>query len=313
MKINYVLICCCFTLSHAIASAGEIARPSRDFVIIEEKPSPQRLPTPQPYPPVHAFTPKTLFAPPVTKKCVTPDVNRHLKSSPVKVFVDQQDQTITIVTPDRVQPLVDKVSTGGGRKIPNGKFKKPPYCACTPKIERRLIRAIKESDFDKTTCSPAEIRARSTVFAKYESHTFTDGRGRFVPMPKAIRINGGIFFHQVPSSYKELLGRDVSGDCVRLSSKTASFLMNQINKYGAIEVNISEPRRISRKEQQYCDAQTLAQVRQDLRSGRIPKAQATGSEDVFGGVDSFVSLLGRMAGFVGGPQVNRLPPRYCGT
>lgn len=225
--------------------------------------------------------------------CYTPSVNTQITNPQVIVPVNQLDQTISIETPDRAEPVVAKVSTGGGLKIPNGSIKKGPYCARTPRMDRRIIRAITASDFKGTSCTPDQIRDRATVFPMYHTRTFTDKNDNPIPMPKAIRIDGGIFFHEVPPSYRGLLGQNVSGECVRLDPKTAKFLFDQIQKYGAIEVSISEPPEVSREMPQYCDARMVAQARGDLQSGRLSQAQATGSEDVYGGVGSFTNLLGR--------------------
>ncbi len=227
-------------------------------------------------------------------RCPDPQASPDAKNTPVEVIVDQQAQTITIHTPDRATDLVDKVSTGGGLKIPNGSIQKSPYCARTPRIEK-IISAVKEDSFKNTNCTADEKRAKSTVFPMYYTRTFTDKNGRPVPMPKAIRIDGGIFFHEVPPSYKGLLGHNVSGECVRLTPSTAAFLQKQINKYGAIKVKISEPPQIDPDMPQYCDAQMVAQAKMDKINGSTsPSAQATGSEDVVGGVESFQTIMGKI-------------------
>jgi hypothetical protein len=135
---------------------------------------------------------------------------------------------------------------------------------------------------------------KSTVFPMYHTRTFTDKRGNPVPMPNAVRIVGGIFFHEVPPSYRELLGHNVSGECVRLAPSVAKFLKGQIEKYGAIEVSISEPPQISRRMPQYCDEQMVADARSGRPVGSGAPPQATGSEGVYGGEESFFSILGRI-------------------
>jgi hypothetical protein len=227
--------------------------------------------------------------------CPEPAASQDASKTPVEVWVDQDKQTITIHTPDRKTDLVDKVSTGGGLKIPNGKLKKSPYCARTPKMDR-VISAVKVDDFAHTSCTPDQKRDRSTVFPMYYSRTFTDKNGRLVPMPKAIRIDGGIFFHVVPPSYKGLLGHNVSGECVRLNESTATFLQAQINKYGAIKVHISEPPVVDRDMPQYCDEQMVAQAKFDQQNGRVsPAMQQTGSEGVIGGEKSAEDIFAKVA------------------
>ena len=239
-----------------------------------------------------------------TQGCNPPNSNSDKTSSPVKVYVDQQKQTIKIDSPDREVPWESKVSTGGGLKIPNGRIKKAPYCARTPSINNRLIRAVREEDFRGSGCSSEQIRAQATVFKMYHTATFTDKSGRPVPMPHAIRIGGGIFFHEVPPSYSKLLGQNVSGECVRLSPNTARFLREQIEKYGAIEVTITEPPEVDRSMPQYCDQHMVAMARSgydDYGHGSGAPVQATGSEGVYGGVESFTNILSRgIGGLVNG-------------
>lgn len=226
--------------------------------------------------------------------CAEPVAHPDASKTPVEVWVDQKTQTITIQTPDRKEPLVDKVSTGGGLKVPNGtKVKKDPYCARTPKIEK-VISAVEESDFAGTTCNAEEIRSRSTVFKDYRSRTFTDKEGREVPMPNAIRIEGGIFFHTVPPSYVGLMGQNVSGECIRLYNKTSSFLQAQIKKYGAIKVHISEPPEVDPRAPNYCDENKVAQAKLDQKNGTMaPTAQSTGTEGVVGGEKSAENLFAK--------------------
>lgn len=238
--------------------------------------------------------------------CAKPVTSPDAAKTPVEVWVDQDKQTITIHSPDRKTDLVDKVSTGGGLKIPNGKLKVSPYCARTPKMDR-LISAVKVEDFANTSCTADQKRDNSTVFPMYYSRTFTDDRGRLAPMPKAIRIDRGIFFHVVPSSAKRLLGHNVSGECVRLSESTATFLWNQINKYGAIKVHISEPPIIDNPHMpQYCDQQMVARAKLDQQNGRIsPATRPTGTEGIVGGEESAERIFARILDPLGLLGVNK--------
>jgi hypothetical protein len=271
------------------AAFAETQANSGSFDEIEYGPPEEIPPTPVKFQPA-SNTRATISG----EGCPEPVANQDAAKTPVEVWVDQDKQTITIHTPDRQTDLVDKVSTGGGLKIPNGKLKKNPYCARTPKMDR-LISAVKVDDFAHTSCTPDQKRDRSTVFPMYYSRTFTDKNGRLVPMPKAIRIDGGIFFHVVPPSYKGLLGHNVSGECVRLNESTATFLQAQINKYGAIKVHISEPPAVDRDMPQYCDEQMVAQAKFDQQSGRVsPATQPTGSEGVIGGEKSAENIFAKL-------------------
>jgi len=261
-------------------------------------PRPAHLPSAQPAQGSTAPFQATLGGP--DTRCPDPIAHPNARNTPVKVYVDQQTQRIEIQSPDLPKPREAAVSTGGGLKIPNGEIKKPPYCARTPRKDRLIISAVREEMFKGTGCTPDEIRAKSTVFPMYHTRTFTDKDGKPIPMPRAIRITGGIFFHEVPPSYKEMLGHNVSGECVRLPANTAAFLQKQIEKYGAIEVTMSDPPQVSRQMPQYCDEQMVARARGDVQSGQIAAAQRTGSEGVYGGNESFFSVLGRLFG--GGQQ-----------
>jgi hypothetical protein len=90
-------------------------------------------------------------------RCPDPVAHPNARNTPVKVYVDQQTQTVRIVTPDRQQPVESRVSTGGGLKIPNGKLKKAPYCARTPSKDRLVISAVTPEMFKGTGCTPDEI------------------------------------------------------------------------------------------------------------------------------------------------------------
>ena len=165
--------------------------------------------------------------------------------------------------------------------------------------------------FKGTGCTDDEIRAKSTVFPMYHTRTFTDAKGKPVPMPNATRIAGGIFFHEVPPSYARMLGHNVSGECVRLKPSVAKFLREQTEKYGAIEVTIGEPPTVGRNMPQYCDAQTIADIGRRQRTpeptaAATPRPAPTGSEGVYGGEENFFSMLGRL---FGGGQQPQAPAR----
>lgn len=283
------------------------------------------LPPPTPMPPTRPATvqiPATQ-GPPVTgdvpfqatvaigsTRCPEPLAHPNARNTPVKVYVDQQGQSVRIDTPDRPQPIESRVSTGGGLKIPNGEVKKAPYCARTPRKERLIVSAVTPDMFKGSGCTPDEIRAKSTVFPMYHTRTFTDKNGQPIPMPQAVRIVGGIFFHEVPPSYREMLGHNVSGECVRLAPSVAKFLQAQIKKYGAIEVNITDPPQVARQMPQYCDDQMAANARQRQQGPGTSVAaapQATGSEGVYGGEQSFFSILGRFFNPNPQPQVQQAP------
>jgi len=238
-------------------------------------------------------------------RCPDPVAHPNARQTPVKVYVDQQTQSIRIETPDRPRPVESRVSTGGGLKIPNGELKKAPYCARTPQFpaapaaragQPLIISAVTPEMFNGTGCTSDEIRAKSTVFPMYHTRTFTDKNGNPVPMPNAVRIAGGIFFHEVPPSYREMLGHNVSGDCVRLAPSVAKFLRTQIAKYGAIQVEVSAPPTVDPRMPQYCDDRMVADASQRLRPNApnvASRPQTTGTEDVYGGQESFFSVLGR--------------------
>lgn len=223
-------------------------------------------------------------------KC--PDVIPHpdAKNTPVKVYVDQQSQKVVIQTPEQVYH--SKVSTGGGLKIPNGELKKGPYCARTPKKEKLIVSAVTEDMFAGTGCTPDEIRSKSTVFSTYFTRTFTDSEGKPLPMPHAVRISGGIFFHEVPGAYANLLGYNVSGECVRLPPQMAKTLEGLIKKYGAIEVNITDPPEVNPRAPNYCDDRMVARATEDQKYGSVSGPgvgpRPTGTEGVYGGTQSFL-------------------------
>lgn len=198
--------------------------------------------------------------PPEVAKTLT-DLGISLDAAPAgaghpEVSVDKYTQTISISAGALNTPWVRKVSTGGGLKIPNGEKAvaagKKPYCASTPDIERKFIPAIQNGD-------------NPTMERVHYSDTFAhDGHGS--EMPWAIRIEGGIFFHEAPGGKisfnteegpktvynTHLLGHNVSGECVRLDAQTARLLYGLALKYGGINAAITgddpEPVR-----EGYCD------------------------------------------------------------
>lgn len=228
--------------------------------------------------------------------CPQPVITEAHKKTPVEVYIDQEKQLMYVKRPARsgkAPIFVTRISTGGGLKIPNGinAAGKAPYCARTPSFKNVIIPAYKESDFDPTLCTPDQIRARATVFEQYYTRTFSDGEGNPIPMPKAIRLSGGIFLHQVPPSYKNLLGENVSGECIRMNPTVSKQLMEEILIHGAIKVTVSEPPKAHPCKAQYCDDAMKQRAKDDIAAGRIPVTKRTGSEGLFGGTESFLGRL----------------------
>lgn len=224
-----------------------------------------------------------------TSRCVTPKIPEEAKNTPVKVYIDQERQIISIMTPDRKDLWHSRISSGGGLKIPNGQFKKDPYCARTPEIPRKIIPLINAKDFDPATCTEEQIRTRATVFDMYYSRTFTDNKGNMVPMPRAIRLLNGIFAHRVARGYEEFLGTNVSGECIRLNDRTSKFLFDQMLKYKGIEVVVGPPPKSSKCKANYCDESMIAKAKADLAAGKIPRTRY-GSEDVTNPGDFFQNI-----------------------
>lgn len=222
------------------------------------------------------------------------------------VTVDKWTQTITIETADFNEPWVRKVSTGGGLKVPNGKNSKSPYCASTPEVKSKFIPAI--------TSGP-----NTTMEKMHYSNTFAYG-GEPAPMPWAIRIEGGVFFHErgdssikvrtkdgvVPVSYNHLLGQNVSGECVRLDSQTARLLYGLALKYGGITASITgqDPlpvnegycTRIDGKKKcfapNYCDEKMVALAKKGMTEAQDKSTSGLGKffEGLFGGWSSTPSV-----------------------
>lgn len=228
--------------------------------------------------------------------CPQPKITEAQRKTPVEVYIDQEKQLMYVKRPARAGKasiFVTRISTGGGLKIPNGinAAGKSPYCARTPSFKNVIIPAIKESDFDPTLCTPDQARARATVFENYYTRTFSDKEGNPIPMPKAIRLAGGIFLHQVPPSYTKMLGENVSGECIRMNPTVSKQLFEEIMIHGAIKVTVSEPPKAHPCKAQYCDQKMLDQAKQDLAEGKIPSTKRTGSEGLFGGSEGFFSRL----------------------
>lgn len=142
---------------------------------------------------------------------------------------------------------VDKVSTGGGFKNPTGIANKAPYCASTPVVPKsnivdkanQVYLTADHPEF-KFQFIPALLKGpRITMEKIHYSRTFEDDNGDQIPMPYAIHVTGGIYLHEVPPSYKDLLGYAVSGGCVRLHPQTARLLWDLMLQYGGIHLAIS--------------------------------------------------------------------------
>lgn len=221
------------------------------------------------------------------------------------VTVDKWTQTITIQAADLEEPWIRKVSTGGGLKVPNGKNAQSPYCASTPEVKSKFIPAI--------TSGP-----NTTMEPMHYSNTFAYG-GEPAPMPWAIRIEGGIFFHErgdssirvrtkdgvVPVSYNHLLGQNVSGECVRLDSQTSRLLYGLALKYGGISASITgqDPlpveegycTRINGKKKcfapNYCDEKMVAMAKKGVTEAKDKSQSGLGKffEGLFGGWSTTVT------------------------
>ncbi len=146
------------------------------------------------------------------------------QNSPLSVLIDKPSQTITISLDGRVV-LQDRVSTGGTMKSPNNpRNPKPPRCANTPEFNKYI---------------PA---GSDTMFPVWRSNTYVNSATHEpVPMPFAIRIEGGFFLHEVPPSAVHYLGYAVSGGCIRLPSKVARTLYAMMKQYGGIHLIVQGP------------------------------------------------------------------------
>lgn len=144
------------------------------------------------------------------------------------VEVDRSTQTIKVKTPRGDWEA--KVSTGGGLKQPNGveRLDKTPYCANdeTPEMNQVYIKA-------------AESGPGRTMEKVHYSNAFSDQQGNKIPMPWAINLVGGIYFHEAPPAYVDLLGKNVSGGCIRLPPGRAEQFYKEMLEFGGITVTIS--------------------------------------------------------------------------
>lgn len=246
----------------------------------------------------------TQATPPITTPtapsgtCQNPQVDPNYKNTPLEIRVDQDTQIAKVYLNGKILKIpgerggsvefVMYVSTGGGLKIPNGKYDKEPYCAVTPAFEE-VVPAMEESAFDPTKCTPEEIHQRATMFPVYYSNTFSDESKNPVPMRNAIRIQkgGGWFLHEVPSSYRKYLGQNVSGECVRMPPYAAKMLYDLTKQYGGLKVKLSGPPQVSRCKPQFCDENFRQQAMRDIQEGRVPRTRYTGSEGLFGDDGAF--------------------------
>lgn len=170
------------------------------------------------------------------------------------VEVDRTTQTIKVKTPRG--DWEDKVSTGGGLKLPNGveRKDKSPYCANqeTPDLNQVYIAAA-ESGPDRTM-EPVHF-----------SNTFSDQKGNKIAMPWAISLGGGIYFHEAPPSYLEFLGKNVSGGCIRLPPGRAEQLYREMLEFGGITVTISGENPPSKPgERSYCTAEMVEKAKYEI-------------------------------------------------
>lgn len=235
---------------------------------------------------------------PLKDGCAKPVPTEAAAKTPLKVVVNQESQTIKITVGEQEIDLKgeNRVSTGGTLKIPDGSNNVNPYCAQTPAMHE-VIPMADEKDFAGIPgCDAETTRANATIFEMYYSRTY--GAKAPFPMPKAIRIRNGIFFHVVPPSYADGLGNDISGDCVRLSQKTATTLHNLMKKYKALDVTITPPRQHQPGEtvtingktvKMYCDKRDELAAIEAKRSGSTTTmlAQSTGPEGVVGAPNGF--------------------------
>ncbi len=272
----------------------------------------------------------------------------YLSNSDLEIYINQQTQTMTVNSPDFREPISFKISSGGGLKTPDVRSGKPPYCARTPEIKTRIITAFEPKDFaGRRDCTQDQIRGRSTAWAgnSYRSSTFTNSDGSGVVMPNALRLMGGIFIHQVAPAYKNLLGYNVSGECIRVPGRVvapawiqhlpssaldksvlrvfrkrddstryldvSATLYLQMIRHGAMKVTVSPPPELTRQSKQYCDQAMVDARQREIITGRYNPQQATGSEGVDGGVSGFFSAIGNGLSFIlgGGGATQSQPQR----
>lgn len=195
--------------------------------------------------------------------CPTPQAHNNAAQTPVEVYVNQTDpenQTITIKVFGNEQiEVTGNASAGGTFKRSNGKIKQR-YCAQTQPQNGRIISAVTPEMFKGTGCSPSDIRSMSTVFDVYDSQTWSDQNDNPIPLKNAVRIVGGTFFHTAPTGTEGDLGKNVSGDCVRLADEVAKFLKDKIMQYGAIKVYINDPPQLDHNHPRYCNGDAVKAV-----------------------------------------------------
>lgn len=198
------------------------------------------------------------------------------------VEVDRSTQTIRVKTPRG--DWEDKVSTGGGLKLPNGveRADKTPYCGNdeTPDLNQKSIKAI-------------ESGAGRTMEPVHYSNTFSDAQGKKIAMPWAIKLGGGIYFHESPPSYVGLLGQNVSGGCIRLSPARAKQLYAEMLEYGGMTVSIYGDNPISKPgERGYCTAEMVEHAKYEIAK----KKSETGRDLTSDGISDIFSSIAEAFG-----------------
>lgn len=186
------------------------------------------------------------------------------------IEVDRSTQTITVKTPQG--DWTDKVSTGGGLKFPNGVEAqgRSPYCAnnVTPSLDQVYFPAI--TDGPGTNMKPVHY-----------SNTFSDQQGNKIAMPWAINLGAGIYFHEAPPSYVGLLGKNVSGGCIRLSPARAKQLYSQMIENGGATVSIfGENPEVNPGDRSYCDKEMILEARARLSDQKMRTGREANSREV---------------------------------
>lgn len=200
-----------------------------------------------------------------------------LASADIIVEVDRATQTIKVKTP--TSEWEDKVSTGGGLKIPNGveRSDKTPYCANeeTPTLNQKSIKAI-------------ESGKGVTMKRVHYSNTFSDAKGNKIAMPWAINLGGGIYFHEAPPAYVGLLGKNVSGGCIRLSAASAERLYSEMLEFGGMTVSIFGDNPASKPgERNYCTPLMVEHAKYEIAK----KKYETGRELTPAGISDIFSAI----------------------
>lgn len=197
------------------------------------------------------------------------------------VEVDRATQTIKVKTP--TSEWEDRVSTGGGLKIPNGveRSNKTPYCANdeTPTLNQKSIKAI-------------ESGKGVTMKRVHYSNTFSDAKGNKIAMPWAINLGGGIYFHEAPPAYVGLLGKNVSGGCIRLSGASAQRLYAEMLEFGGMTVSIYGDSPTSKPgDRSYCTPLMVEHAKYEIAKKRYETGRELSPDsisDIFGSIaDAF--------------------------